>query len=223
MKKIALLVGLLVVCVGLANAGSVSLQFNGPQGNNLGGEYTYPYQFSINSDGNTYNLMCDSFDHHISDGEQWTANALLVTNLNASNVSGLRYPNAGVTGYLEAAYLFNEAVTAYKNGNSLAASELNWAVWDMMMKVDLSQSALSPSNEAAVQAFIAGAIAAGPGLKPGQFVGDVIYTPTDLSTDGPQEFFGSNALVVSEPTSLSVLGSGLFAFGMLIRRKLEVS
>jgi hypothetical protein len=109
------------------------MQFNGPQGNNLGGQYTYPYQFNINGDGNTYNLMCDSFDHHISDGDQWAANALLVNNLNASNVSGLQYPNAGVVGYLEAAYLFSEAVTAFKNGNGLAAGELNWAVWDFMM------------------------------------------------------------------------------------------
>ena len=219
--KIALLVGLLVGCVGLASAGSVSLQFNGPQGNNLGGEYTYPYQFSINGDRNVSNLMCDSFDHHISDGEQWNANALLVTNLNASNVSGLRYPGAGVIGYLEAAYLFNEAVAAFKNGNGLAASELNWAIWDLMMKSDLSQWSLSPGNEADVQAFLAGAIAAGPGLKPGQFVGEVIYTPTDLSTDGPQEFFGFDPPAVSEPGTLTVLGSGLFAFGMLVRRKLE--
>jgi len=201
----------------------MSMQFNGPQGNNLGGQYTYPYQFNINGGGTTYNLMCDSFDHHISDGEQWNANALLVTNLNASNVSGLQYPNAGVIGYLEAAYLFNEAVAAYKTGNGLAASELNWAIWDLMMNSDLSQSSLSPGNEADVQAYLASALAAEPELKPGQFVGDVIYTPTDLSTEGPQEFWGFDAPPVSEPSSLTVLGSGLFAFGMLIRRKLEAS
>lgn len=221
MKKIALLVGLLVSCVGLASAGSVSMQFNGPEGNNLGGQYTYPYQFTMNGGGNNYNLMCDSFDHHITDGEQWSANSLLVVNLNASNVSGLQYPNAGVIGYLEATYLFNEGVTAYKNGNGVAASELNWAVWDLMMKSDLSQSSLSPTDEAAVQAYLAGAIAAGPGLNPGQFAGDVIYTPTDLSAGGPQEFLGFNPPVLSEPSTLTVLGSGLFAFGVLIRRKLQ--
>src|SRR5271166_3298999 len=148
MKKIALLVSLVVSCAGLASAGSMSLQFNGAQGNNLGGQYTYPYQFSINGGGNTYNLMCDSFDHHISDGEQWNANALLVTNLNASNVGGLQYPAAGVIGYLEAAYLFNQAVAAFNGGNGLAASELNWAIWDLMMKTDLSQWSLSSDNEA---------------------------------------------------------------------------
>src|SRR5271165_7503283 len=221
MKKIALLVGLLVGCVGLASAGSVSLQFNGPEGNNLGGEYTYPYQFSINGDRNVSNLMCDSFDHHISDGEQWNANALLVTNLNASNVSGLRYPGAGVIGYLEAAYLFNQAVAAFNGGNGLAASELNWAIWDLMMKTDLSQSSLSSAQEQAVQAYLAGAMAAGPGLTPGQFVGDVIYTPTDLSATGPQEFLGFNHFVLSEPSTLTILGSGLFAFGMLVRRKVK--
>ena len=219
MKKLALLVILLVGCVGLASAGSVSMQFNGPEGNNLGGQYTYPYQFTMNGGGNTYNLMCDSFDHHISNGDQWTANVLLVTNLNASNVNNLQYPGVGVIGYLEATYLFNQAVSAFNGGNGLAASELNWAIWDLMMKTDLSQSSLSPTDEAAVQGYIAAAVAAGPGLNPGQFVGDVIYTPTDLSATGPQEFFGFNAPAISEPSTLVVLGSGLFAFGTLIRRR----
>ena len=223
MKNIVLLVVLLVSCVGLASAGTYSMQFNGPGGNNLGGQYTYPYQFSINGDGNTYSLMCDTFDRHISNGDQWTASALSVTSLTASNVGGLQYPGLGVTGYLEAAYLFNEAVAASKNGNGLAASQINWAVWDLMMKSDLSQSSLSPTDEAAVQAYLAGAIAAGPGLNPGQFIGDVIYTPTNQTAAGPQEFFGFNTPVLSEPGSLSVLGSGLFAFGLLIRRKLTAS
>jgi hypothetical protein len=151
MKKVALLVALLVGCVGLASAGSMTLQFNGPQGNNLGGQYTYPYQFSINGDGNTYSLMCDSFDHHIANGEVWIANALSVTNLNASNVTGLQYPSAGVIGYLEAIYLFNQAATAFNGGNSLAASEINWAIWDMMMKTDLSKPYLGYTQEQAVR------------------------------------------------------------------------
>ena len=221
MKKIALLVGLLVSCVGLGSAGTFSLQFNQAQGNNLGGEYTYPYQFSINSDGNTYNLMCDSFDHSISNGEKWGANALSVTNLNASNVKSLQYPNAGVIGYLEAAYLFNEAVTAFNKGNGQVASQINWAVWDLMMGSTISGSHLSSADELAVEGYLNGAIALGPGLKPGDFVGDVIYTPTDRSANGPQEFLGVDPPTLSEPSTLTVLGSGLFAFGILIRRKLQ--
>lgn len=221
MKNIALLVILLVACVGLASAGSVSLQFNGPEGNNLGGQYTYPYQFTMNGDGTVYNLMCDSFDHHISNGEQWNASVLLVTNLNALNVTNLQYPSAGVVGYLEATYLFNQAASAFNGGNGSAASQINWAIWDLMMHNDLSKSSLSAVDETAVQAYIAAAVAAGPGLKPGQFVGDVIYTPADLSATGPQEFFGFNAPAVSEPSTLAVLGSGLFAFGVLIRRRVS--
>jgi hypothetical protein len=89
-----------------------------------------------------------------------------------------------------------------------------------MMNTDLSQSSLTPAQEQAVQSYLAGAIAAGPGLAPGQFVGEIIYTPTDLSTGGPQEFFGSDPPAVSEPSALTILGSGLFSFGMLIRRKM---
>src|SRR5271157_1711426 len=165
--------------------------------------------------------MCDSFDHAISNGEKWTANALWLTNLNASNVAGVQYPNAGVTGYLEAAYLFNEAVTAFNKGNGQVASQINWAVWDLMMGSKISGAHLSLADEQAVEGYLNGATALGPGLTPGQFAGDVIYTPTDLSANGPQEFFGFNPPTLSEPSTLTVLGSGLFAFGILIRRKLQ--
>jgi hypothetical protein len=222
MKKVALLVGLLLGCVGLASAGTMTLQFNQAEGNNLGGEYTYPYQFSINNNGNTYNLFCDTFNHEITNGEQWSANALLVTNLNATNIASLEFPGIGVMGYLEATMLFNQAVAAFNGGNGTAASELNWAVWDLMLNSDVSQANLTPSQEAAVQAFLHAAMVAGPGLAPGQFVGDVIYTPTDQTAGGPQEFFGFDTPTLSEPGSLSLLGSGLFGFGMLIRRKFPV-
>ena len=76
MKKILLLAMLLVTCAGLASAGTYTLQFNQAEGNNLGGEYTYPYQFTINGDSG-YNLFCDTFNHTITNGEQWSASALL--------------------------------------------------------------------------------------------------------------------------------------------------
>jgi len=40
-----------------ANADTVTMGFTGPQGDNSGGVYTYPYNFTINGSGN-YTLIC---------------------------------------------------------------------------------------------------------------------------------------------------------------------
>lgn len=223
MKMAALLLGLLLCSVGVASAGTYNLQYNGAEGNSLGGEYTYPYDFSIDQSQQTYYLFCDSFNREITSGQQWAASALAVTNLNATNVLTLEYPSVGVTGYLEATYLFNQAVAAFNGGNGLAAGELNWAVWDLMMNSDVSKNYLTAGQEASVQSYLSAVMAMGSSLRPSQFAGDVIYTPLDQSSGGPQEFFGFDTPVLSEPSTLSVLGTGLFGFGLMLRRKLAMA
>jgi len=225
MKKTFCLVAMTVASVLLATSmasATIAMYYNGPQGNNSGGVYTYPYQFSLNGQGN-YPLLCDSFYNKISPGDQWNANVLLVSNLNPTNVASLEFPGVGVTGYLEASYLFVEEALAYINGNSDPKGLYNWAVWDLFTGQDVSGQNLSQSDENQVQAYLAAALAAGPGLSPSDFPNVVIYTPTDISPDGPQEFFGYGTPgTTPEPSSLALLGSGVIGLAMVLRRKVKI-
>ena len=162
--------------------------FTGTEGNNSGGVYTYPYDFTIDSSSTTYQLMCDDITHMISAPENWTATTLNVSSLNATNVLGLEFPSAGVTGYLEASFLFAEEVCAYNASNSDPEGLYNWAVWDLLTASDISGAHLSGTDEAQVQTYLNTAEGLGSTLTPSQFNDVVIYTPIDMSSGGPQEF-----------------------------------
>ena len=183
MKRNILIGSLLMLGAVVARADTVSMGFIGAEGNKSGGVYTFPYDFTING-GGPYQLMCSSFNQHIVNGDQWTATTLNVANLDTNTVLTLESPAAGVTGYLEASFLFEEGVTAFNNSNSDPEGLYNWAVWDLLTGQHVSGAALSAGDETQVQAYLAAAVAAGPGLTPAQFSDVVIYTPTDMSASG---------------------------------------
>jgi len=208
----------------IAHAGTVAMGFTGAEGNNSGGVYTYPYNFTLNGSGN-YQLMCTTFTKQISPGEQWDATTLTVDTLNSVNVLGLEFPSAGVTGYLEASYLFVEEANAFSGGNTDPKGLYNWAVWDLLTGQDVSGSNLGTGDEAQVQTYLNAAVALSNGgsLTPLQFNNVVIYTPTDMSASGPQEFFGYGTPVgtpVPEPGTLALVGFGVLGLAGVLRRKL---
>jgi len=201
-----------------ARAAIVEMNYTGPEGNNSGGVYVYPYNFTFGSSSETYPLMCDDFVHEIMAPQSWDASTLNVPSLNSSNVLGLNFPDAGVTGYLEAAYLFEEEVTAYDDSNSDPAGLYNWAVWDLLKGSDVSGAHLDSTDEATVQNYLDAAEAEGSSLTPSDFPDVVIYTPFDMSPGGPQEFMGYNTPVtpLPEPSTLGLLVGGSL---LLVRRK----
>jgi len=197
-------------------AQTITMDLTGPAGNNSGGVYTYPYDFTLNGSG-SYQLMCTTFNREITNGESWAATTLGVSDLNATTVQGLEFPSAGVEGYLEASYLFVEEVTAYDNSNSDSEGLYNWAVWDLLLGTDPSASALSTSDQAAVQSYLTAAQTLGNNgsLTTSQFSNVVVYTPTDLSPSGPQEFMGYGTPVTPIPEPSTVMLTGLGVAGLL--------
>ena len=204
------------------SAQTVNMGFIAPEGNNSGGVYTYPYNFTLNGSGSNP-LMCTTFNRGITNGESWTANTLGVSNLNATTVQGLEFPSAGVVGYLEASYLFVEEVSAYNNSNADSEGLYNWAVWDLFIGTDPSASRLSANDEAAVQSYLTAAETLGNNgsLTPSQFSNLIIYTPTDISPTGPQEFmgYGTPVLPIPEPGTVTLVGWGLAGLLLISHRR----
>jgi hypothetical protein len=198
---------------GSAFADTVSMHFIGPAGNNSGGVYTYPYNFSINGGPSTA-LLCDAFNNEIASGETWTATTTFIP-----GGSGL-FGSTSSPNYEAAGLIFDAILNingGLLNGTVSNTNDANWAIWALNSSTALADisgpgpfgaggdpTALSIYNAAL------GAVNA-PGFHPGNyFNGIVIYTPVAGTQSGqpgnntPQEFIGYTP--VPEPSQLSLMG-----------------
>jgi hypothetical protein len=205
-----------------------SMVFTGPGGANLGGVYTYPYNFTVN--GTPMQLMCDTFDNEINSGETWTANESSISGAASSGLfngvsqAGLKYDAAGL---IFASMLGVNGVTLTGFTNNRDA---NWAVWALFSSTalqDITGSASSPfgpGGDSAALTIYNNALTAAATAPASDFNGITIYTPVAGSqipnTDGtPQEFLGY--VSAPEPSELSLLGVlALFAVtGFAFRKR----
>ena len=85
----------LLVCCGTGLLAQDTLVLLNPpnNGDSAGGVYTSPYNISVN--GTPMQLICDDFTTDISVGESWPASANTFTYLDSSNVTALKFGNAG--------------------------------------------------------------------------------------------------------------------------------
>ena len=201
---LSLVIALFLSTLASADSAPVNMTFLYPGPNASGGYYTYPYYFSING-GKATALMCDSFNNHISSGENW---------------------NATVSGLLSGKGMFGKSTLDYKAAGiifmgvmdgTISATTGNWAVWNLFSSgVTTNSAALSLDSEALLLARHA---------PSSEFKGLVLYTPVGGSPGhGPQEFIGyrSTALATPEPGTLMLLATGLMGIAGIARRKLRV-
>ena len=212
--SIGLLIAGLMLAATVANADTVSMYFTGNTGGSTDGEATYPYGFLVN--GQSANLMCDTFNISISGGQQWNANILQLSNINSVNVAGLEFgglPNA-VNLYLAAGYIFEEQIANPNNGL------YNWAVWYLFDPTDVQNKLAGNPDLATIEGYASAALALH--LTPGYsgFADITIYTP--IPPNGAQEFFGWDS-PTPEPSSLALFGSGILGIAVVLRRRMKVS
>jgi hypothetical protein len=177
-----------------ASADSVTLTLEnvGP-GNNSGGVYTYPYNFSVDDSSSYVSLMCFEYNDEIYEGESWTAT---VDPINSSSSQE----------DLELAYLFSVA----SNSSTPAATvaDAQWAAWELF-----DPGLTAPAQNGVSQAGVSAELASAENADFSDFdSGYALYIPESgwPSTDGlPQSFVGTAP--APEPGSLVLLGSGLLA------------
>ena len=186
-----------------AHADNVTLTLEnvGP-GNNSGGVYTYPYNFSIDGNGSYVSLMCFDYNNEIYAGETWTATVVPI-NSSASQED------------LELAYLFS--VASNPSTPEPTVADAQWAAWELF-----DPGLTAPTQNGVSQTDVSTLLTdAGNADASDFYSGYQLYVPYSGWPDGddtPQSFVG--AAPTPEPSSLMLLGSGLLAFaGAFYRTK----
>lgn len=208
----ALLVALVALVLATsASATTVTMTYEGHQGAKAidGSPYIgYPYYFSINGSQTYTPLLCDSYDNTVNLGQTFQATVSPFLTGIANSMFG-----ASMTLDYKAAGLIFKSMLA---GN-LDRAQAQWAIWGLFSTNAQSNPFFATINGAAIDAtYLAQAQTAGNGA----YAGLLLYTPIGVKPGmGPQEFIGYSA--VPEPTSLTLLGTGLISLAGMVRRKIK--
>jgi len=210
--SIALLVALFaLVLANSAFANSVTMTYKGHQGAKaIDGSplIGYPYYFSINGSTHYTPLMCDSFDNNVSLGQTFQANVSPFLQGIATSMFG----SSMILDYKAAGLIFKSMLAG-----TLDRAQAQWAIWGLFSSNAQSDPFFTTINGAAIDATY---LALAQNAPDSAYKGLLLYTPVGAKPgQGPQEFIGFSA--VPEPTTLTMLGTGLIALGGVARRKLK--
>ena len=191
---------------------TVNMTFLGPGGNNSGGVYTYPYNFSING-GSPVSLICDAFNNEVYSGETWTAT---VTSLVSAAGMFSGQSNAALD-YKAAGLIFQSILAGNIDPNAG-----NWAIWGLFSDLT-NNSYFENSNALSIEStYLALAATASDSM----FNGLVVYDPNPGSQPNglgvPQEYIGY-AQPVPEPGMVTLLITAALCglLGMVFRKQLK--
>jgi len=129
-------------------------------------------------------MICDDYSHNIYAGESWTANGINVSSLNSSNIGSTQFGSViGLTGYTELAYVVNLMFTTNASSSQQSVySQVIWALTGGVKASQLTSAALTLYN------WVVANVSTLPSLS--SYANLMLYTPTDQSSNGPQEMWG---------------------------------
>ena len=212
-SRFSLVLLVVVSALLLANtafAHSVTMTYEGHGGNvaQNGSPYIgYPFYFSINGSKTYTPLLCDSYDNEITLGQ--TFNATVTPFL--KGIATSMFGSSMMLDYKAAGLIFKSMLAG-----TLTTTQAQWAVWGLFSTNAQNNPYFSTINGSSIDATYLALAQTAPNSA---YSGLLLYTPKCGKPGfGPQELIGYSA--VPEPTTLTLFGTGLIAFGGTIRRKL---
>jgi hypothetical protein len=201
-----------------AKADSVPLTIDNGGSIVSGGVYVGPYNFTSN--GQSLQLVCDTFENEVYPPESWTANVTT-----AGSGTGL-FGSTSSAQYQESAWLVQHMFANL--GSSQTVADIQWAVWDIFDPgtCGTGVSNCDPYGNPGDQSSIAGWVTAAElDSAGGNYSNVVIYTPQSGWPPGygvPQEYIG----IVSAPepgtVSLMLIGLGSLGLMMVMRKRISL-
>lgn len=161
-----------------------------------------PYAATLN--GSSINMVCVSFDRHVSVGQTWDVTVNMLTPDGVSNSLYAGQMDA-LSRYQQAAWLYDQmSVYADQRG------DIQGAIWNIF------NSGTTPDT-AGSNAWLS--MAQSQNFAGYDFSRFRILTPFDRTANGPQE----NITTVPEPATMLLLGTGLAGVAAKLRRRHRVN
>ncbi len=204
----------LVSLIPATSRASETLNFQSVGGESAGGEFVYPYNFSLDGSATLTSMACLDFNRMITFGETW--------NVDAENISMDNSQTA--IDYRADALLMSQMTGT--SGNS----DLQYAIWSIFDPAATANVGYTANS--ATLAANALSVAASPYANPAFYNQFTLYAPTADQTGWtagiPQEFlaFSPAATAISptpEPSGLVLLGTGTASALAFLRRKLRTA